>query len=251
MTRRLPLFVLSAIAAVPVTAGAAPRDRSVVDEAVEVLNDLAAAPEKGVPPRLLQDASAVIVAPDVLKGGFVLGARHGHGVLLVRQKGGWSDPVFVTLTGGSVGFQAGVSATDLFLVIRNTRSLDRVFEGTGKLALGADATVAAGPVGREVAGGTDAQLRAEILAYSRTRGLFGGVALDGDTILIDHAANDRYYGKRKVTVGEIVAGAVTAPKDAAVLRARLAEWSGDAVVPPPPPAAVIGPAIRLAPPKKP
>jgi lipid-binding SYLF domain-containing protein len=193
----------------------------------------------------------VIVAPDVLKGGFVLGARHGHGVLLVRQKGGWSDPVFVTLTGGSIGFQAGVSATDLFLVIRNARSLDRIFQGTGKLALGADATVAAGPVGREVAGATDAQLKAEILAYSRTRGLFGGVAMDGDTILVDHAANDRYYGKRKVTVGEIVAGAVTAPKDAAVLRARLAEWSGDAPVPPPPPAAVIGPAIRLDPPKKP
>ena len=134
----------------------------------------------------------MIVAPDVVKGGFVLGARHGHGVLLVRQKGGWSDPVFVTLTGGSIGLQAGVSATDLFLVIRNARSLDRIFKGAGKLALGADATVAAGPVGREVAGATDAQLKAEILAYSRTRGLFGGVALDGDTILVDHAANERY-----------------------------------------------------------
>ena len=222
-----------------------------MDEAVEVLNDLAAAPEKGVPPRLLQDATAVIVAPDVLKGGFVLGARHGHGVLLVRQKGGWSDPVFVTLTGGSIGLQAGVSATDLFLVIRNARSLDRIFQGAGKLALGADATVAAGPVGREVAGATDAQLKAEILAYSRTRGLFGGVALDGDTILVDHAANERYYGKRKVTVAEIVAGTVTAPR-----RRRASSgpgWpSGRATLPPPPPpAAVIGPAIRLDPPKKP
>jgi lipid-binding SYLF domain-containing protein len=248
MTRRLPMFALTLAAALPAAAVAGPPDRSTVAESIEVLDDLAGAPEKRVPPRLLQDASAVIVAPDVVKAGFLLGARHGHGVLLVRQKGGWSDPVFVTLTGGSFGLQAGVSATDLFLVIRNARSLDRIFRGTGKLALGADATVAAGPVGREVAGATDAQLQAEILAYSRTRGLFGGVALDGDTILVDHAANERYYGKRKVTVAEIVAGTAGAPKETGFLRTRLAEWSGDA---PPPPAAVIGPAIRLDPPKKP
>jgi lipid-binding SYLF domain-containing protein len=225
---------------------AGPPEQSTVDQALEVLTDLAGAPEKRVPPKFLQDASAVIIAPDVVKAGFLVGARHGHGVLLVREKSGWSDPVFVTLTGGSFGLQAGVSATDLFLVIRNARSLDRIFKGAGKLALGADATVAAGPVGREASAATDAQLQAEILAYSRTRGLFGGVALDGDTIVVDHTANDRFYGKKKVTVGQIVAGAVTAPKEAGELRARLAEWSGD--VPPAPPA-VIRPAIQLELPK--
>ena len=250
MTRRLPLFAL-ALAALPATATAAPPARSTVDEAIDVVNDLAGVPEKQVPPKLLRDASAVIVAPDVLKGGFVLGARHGHGVLLVRQKDGWSDPVFVTLTGGSIGLQAGVSSTDLFLVIRNARSLDRIFKGAGKLALGADATVAAGPIGREAAGATDAQLKAEILAYSRTRGLFAGVALDGDTILVDHAANERFYGRRRVTVGEILAGAVTTPSEAGVLRARLAEWSGEAREPLPAPPAVLGPAVRPEPPKRP
>src|SRR3954466_9467259 len=154
MTRRLPLFAFTLATALPAVAG--PPDRSTIAESIEVLNDMAGAPEKRVPPKLLQEASAVIVAPDVVKGGFVVGARHGHGVLLVRQKDGWSDPIFVTVTGGSLGLQAGVSSTDLFLVIRNARSLDRIFKGAGKLALGADATVAAGPVGRELAGATDA-----------------------------------------------------------------------------------------------
>jgi lipid-binding SYLF domain-containing protein len=248
MTRALPWFVLSVFCALPAAAVAGPEERSTVDGALEVLTDFASAPEKRIPPKLLQDASAVIVAPDVLKGGFVVGARHGHGVLLVRQAGGWSDPVFVTITGGSFGLQAGVSSTDLFLVIRNGRSLDRIFKGAGKLALGADATVAAGPVGREASAATDAQLKAEILAYSRTRGLFGGVALDGDTLVVDPAANERFYGKRKVTVPEIVAGTVNSPKEAGVLRARLGEWSGEIPAPPPP---TIGPAVRLGPPKKP
>jgi len=248
MTRRLPLFALALTVALPAAGVAGPPARSTVDGALEVLADLAGAPEKRIPPKLLQDASAVVVAPDVLKGGFVVGARHGHGVLLVRQAGGWSDPVFVTITGGSFGLQAGVSSTDLFLVIRNARSLDRVFQGAGKLALGADATVAAGPVGREASAATDAQLKAEILAYSRTRGLFGGLALDGDTIVVDHAANERFYGKKKVTVGMIVGGTVTEPKEAGELRARLAEWSGEVPTLPPP---TIGPAVRLGPPKKP
>jgi lipid-binding SYLF domain-containing protein len=239
--RRRFLFALSLAALLPAAGTAAPPSHATVDGAIEVLDDLAGAPDKRIPPKLLQEAAAVVIAPDVYKGGLVLGARHGHGVLLVREKGGWSEPIFVTLTGGSVGLQAGLSSTDLFLVVRNARSLEHVLKGTGKLVLGGDASVAAGPVGREAAAATDAQLKAEILSYSRSRGLFAGVALDGDTILVDHTTNDKYYGKHKVTVGEIVAGAVTSPKESATLRVRLAEWSGD--VPPPPPA-VIGPAIK-------
>lgn len=250
MTRRLPLFALTLAAALPAVAAADPRSTSTMDGAIDVLNDLALVPEKRVPPKLLGDASAVMIAPDVVKGGFVLGARHGHGVLLVRQKDGWSNPIFVTVTGGSIGFQAGVASTDLFLVIRNARSLDRIFKGAGKLALGADASVAAGPVGREVAAATDGQLQAEIWTYSRSRGLFGGVALDGDTILVDHRANERYYGKSRVTVPEIVAGSVRAPVEAASLRARLGDWSGDRVLPTPPPVP-IAPATRLGEPRKP
>ena len=247
MRRHLPAFILTLLAVAPAAADG-PGDRYTVVGALDVLDDLAAVSEKRVPPKLLQDASAVLIAPDVVKAGVLVGLRHGHGVLLVRQKGGWSDPIFVTLTGGSFGFQAGLTATDLFLVIRNGRSLDRIFKGAGKLALGADATVAAGPIGREAAAATDAQLKAEIWAYSRTRGLFGGVALDGDTIVVDHVANERFYGKRKVTVADIVGGTVAAPKEAGVLRARLGEWSGEAPVLPPPPT---GPGVRLGPPRKP
>jgi lipid-binding SYLF domain-containing protein len=240
-----PAYLLVALAALTTAPALRASPTGTVEDAMDVLDDLAAAPEKRVPPALLKDAAAVVVAPDVIRGGFVVGGRHGHGVLLVRQKGGWSDPVFVTLTGGSVGWQAGVQSTDLFLVVRNPRSLDRILRGAGKLTLGADASVAAGPVGREAAAGTDAALKAEILSYSRTRGLFAGVALDGDTVLVDAAANDRFYGKRKVAVGDILGGKMDAPKPAADLRARLAEWSGDAAAPRPAPP----PAARIEPPK--
>ncbi|HKB04881.1 MAG TPA: lipid-binding SYLF domain-containing protein [Gemmataceae bacterium] len=245
-----PAYLIVALTALTVTPALRASPTGTAEDAIDVLDDLAATPEKRVPPALLKDAAAVIVAPDVIRGGLVVGARHGHGILLVRKKDGWSDPVFVKLTGGSVGWQAGVQSTDLFLVVRNGRSLDRIFRGAGKLTLGADASVAAGPIGREAGAGTDAALKAEILSYSRTRGLFAGVALDGDTVLVDHAANDRFYGKRKVAVGEIIAGKVDAPKVAGELRARLAEWSGDVTAPRPAPPPVT-PAARIELPKKP
>jgi lipid-binding SYLF domain-containing protein len=231
------LVAALAIVALPSIGSADPRG-DIIEDSIDVLDDLADSPDKRVPPGLLRDASAVIIAPDVVKGGFVVAARHGHGALLIRQKGGWSDPIFVSLTGGSVGWQAGVSATDLFLVIRNGKSLDRILRGAGKLTLGADASVAAGPIGRDASVATDAQLRAEILSYSRTRGLFAGVALEGDTLQVDHLANDRFYGKRRVTVADIVAGKEEGPKSAAKLKERLAQWSGEGKVtrPPPPPA---------------
>ncbi|HJZ93480.1 MAG TPA: lipid-binding SYLF domain-containing protein [Gemmataceae bacterium] len=220
-------LALGILAAWPTLADAAGPPRATIDDAIDVLDDLAGTPEKRIPPALLHDAAAVIIAPDVVKGGFIVAARHGHGVLLVRQKGGWSDPVFVTVTGGGVGWQAGVQATDLFLVIRNGRSLDRILRGAGKLTLGADAAVTAGPIGRDVSAATDAQLKAEILSYSRSRGAFAGISLEGDTLLIDRAANDRFYGARKVGVADILGGKVDPPKGAATLRARLGDWSAD------------------------
>lgn len=225
----------------PLCADAGPRGNT-VEDAIEVLEDLAAAPEKRIPPALLRDASAVIVAPDIVKAGFIVGGRHGHGVLLVRNKaGGWSDPVFVTLSGGSVGWQAGVQATDLFLIIRNERSLDRILRGGGKLTLGAEASVAAGPIGREASAATDAQLRAEILSYSRSRGLFGGIALDGDAIVVDHIMNDRFYGERRIRVSDIVAGKARPPKQAEILKSRLAEWSGETTTTKRPPPVSVDP----------
>jgi lipid-binding SYLF domain-containing protein len=206
---------------------AAPRPWTTIENAAETVNDLSVLREKGVAPALLRDADAVIIAPNVVKGGFVVAARHGHGVVLLRDKeGGWSSPIFITITGGSFGFQAGVQANDLFLVVRSRRSLERILHGNGKLTLGADASIAAGPVGRQASAATDAQMRAEMLSYSRGRGVFAGAALEGDTVLIDWDANEKFYGKRGITVADIVGGKVSTPESAILLRDKLARWPG-------------------------
>ena len=185
----------------------------------------------------------------MLKGGFVIAARHGLGVLLIRGKDGvWSNPVFVKITGGSVGFQVGVQETDLFLVLRSRRSLERIMQGNGKLTLGADASVAAGPIGRQASADTDAAMRAEILSYSRSRGVFAGVALEGDTLRVDAEANQRFYENRDIKVSEIVEGKMLTPMSAATLRSKLNGWPAPVEpkpttpqLPPPPPAPIPAP----------
>lgn len=161
--------------------------------AVIVLDEIMAAPDQAVPARLLAEAHAIAVIPDVVKASLVLGGRHGRGLVSVRgADGAWSTPSFVSLTGGSIGFQAGVNSTDVVLVFRTPRGVDSIVHG--KFTLGADAAVAAGPVGRSAQASTDAQLKAEIYSYSRSRGLFAGVALDGAVLSIDDDANQRNYG---------------------------------------------------------
>jgi lipid-binding SYLF domain-containing protein len=211
------------------TASAAPRDQSVIGDAAIVLDELADLPAaRRIPPVLLREADAVVIAPGVLKAGVFIAGRHGRGVLLIRDEDGtWGNPVFVTVTGGSFGFQVGVEATDLILVIRSRRSLDRILRGGGKLTLGADASVADGPLGRQASAGTDARMQAEILSYSRTRGLFAGAAVEGDALLVDNLANERFYDGRGVTVADIVGGKLGTPEPAAALRAKLARWPGE------------------------
>jgi lipid-binding SYLF domain-containing protein len=166
-----------------------------VNEAAQVLREIMAVPLKSIPESLLNEAQGIAIFPGMVKGGFIVGVRHGRGVLLIRDEAGlWRAPVFVTLTGGSVGLQAGVQATDLILVFKTRRSVDGILKG--KITIGADVAVAAGPVGRQAAAATDAQLKAEILSYSRSRGLFAGVAVDGATLHIDHRANAEYYALR-------------------------------------------------------
>jgi lipid-binding SYLF domain-containing protein len=178
--------------------------------------------EKCIPPALLREAQGVIVAPDMIKGGVILAARHGHGLLFIRDKdGGWANPVFVTMTGGSIGFQVGIQATDSFLLIKNRRSLDRIMQDKGKLTLGADVSIAAGPLGREASAATDAQMKAEILSYSHSRGVFAGLAFEGDTLRIDWPANEHFYGKHGLTVADIVGGKTITPEAAATARAKL------------------------------
>ncbi|MEZ5462677.1 lipid-binding SYLF domain-containing protein [Dokdonella sp.] len=164
------------------------------ENAVRVLKEVMQAPDKAIPRDLLQSAHAIVVVPDVIKAGFVIGGRRGEGLMAVKTRDGtWSNPSFVNLTGGSVGFQAGVSSTDVILVFRTQRGVDSIVHG--KFTLGADASAAAGPVGRTAQASTDAQLKAEIYSYSRARGLFAGVALDGSVLSIDNKGNQHIYGE--------------------------------------------------------
>ncbi|MFC3815415.1 lipid-binding SYLF domain-containing protein [Lysobacter sp. GCM10012299] len=188
---RLAVLVLSLSLAVTAVAGPTEDQRAV--DAVRVLTQIQQIPEAGIPDKLLDEARGIVVVPDSLKVGLVLGGRRGHGLLSVKNPDGtWSNPSFVKLTGGSIGFQAGVQSADIVLVFRSDRGLDSIVNG--KVTLGADAGVAAGPVGRNASTATDGQLKAEIWSWSRARGLFAGIALDGAVLSIDDAANEAVYG---------------------------------------------------------
>jgi lipid-binding SYLF domain-containing protein len=165
-----------------------------VNAATQVLREIMAVPLKCIPESLLCEAQGIAIIPGMVKGGFIVGARHGKGLLVTRDEAGlWRAPVFITVTGGSVGAQAGVQATDLVLVFRTPRSVEGILKG--KITIGADLAVAAGPIGRQASAATDAELKAEILSYSRSRGLFAGLAIDGATMHIDHRANAEYYAR--------------------------------------------------------
>ena len=181
--------------------GSPSRETTVVDGSSQVLKEIMEIPVKGIPAALLADAKAIVIVPQMMKGSFVVGLRHGRGLMIARdEKGGWRLPMFVTVTGGSVGWQIGIQSTDLILVFKSRKSVERLLNG--KFTIGADASAAAGPVGREAAAATDANLDAEIYSYSRTRGLFVGISLDGTAIQIDAGASERYYGVAMSTPGQ-------------------------------------------------
>jgi lipid-binding SYLF domain-containing protein len=187
-------------------AAEAGREEARLITATEVLDELRATPDQNVPDWLMQRAYGVAVIPEVIKAAFVFGGRHGNGVLTVRDASGrFSNPIFVTLTGGSVGWQVGATSTDVVLVFATARSVENF--ARGKFTLGADASVAAGPVGRQ--GEASAGINAEIYSYSRSRGLFAGVALDGTVVAFDSHANDTYYHSNEVTTTEITGNKVT------------------------------------------
>jgi lipid-binding SYLF domain-containing protein len=217
--------------------------------ASQVLNDALGSPDQFVPTRLLERAYGIAVVPDVTKIAFFFGGRRGNGVLVARDPSGhFSDPVFVNLTGGSFGFQWGVQSTDVILVFTTKRSIDRI--ASGQLTLGADASVAAGPVGRAASAGTDPTLSAEVYSYSRNRGLFIGIALDGSGLTIDNDADARFYDKGVVSAYDIINGTVRTNSDIAKrFRDSVARSSGageTAAAPPmnapPPPAPAAAPA---------
>jgi|GEM_PF-49779 len=196
MMGRLQLFaVLLCLGLLHAVAWAGPSEDQRARNAVRVLNEIQRIPEQSIPTWLLDEGRAIIIIPDTIKAGLIFGGRHGRGVMSVKTNDGtWSNPVFVKFTGGSFGFQAGIQFSDIVLVFRNDRTLDNIVNG--KFTLGADASVAAGPVGRNAVVATDGQFNAEIWSWSRARGLFAGIALDGAALHIDDAANIQTYGPR-------------------------------------------------------
>lgn len=211
-------------------ANAGAREEGRLLTATEVLEEVEGMPDQRLPDTLLSRAYGIAVIPDVTKVAFIFGGRHGNGVLVVRDKlsSPWSNPVFVSLTGGSWGFQAGAQSSDIILVFTTKTGVEGI--AGGKLTLGADASVATGPVGRQGSAATDMNFNAEIYSYARTRGLFGGIALDGSVISVDKSANAALYGKSGVTATEIFSGqAPAAPATAQRFLERLAQATRTAV----------------------
>jgi len=211
--RQITLFIfLSIVTAMP--AMSATREERRVADATDVVDQLLRIPEQSVPPALLSRAYAVAVIPDVIKVGFAIGARRGKGLLVVRQDdGSWSNPAFITITGGSFGFQIGIESTDIILVFKTRASVDGI--SNGKLTLGADASIAAGPVGRHTGVATDVTFESEVYSYARSRGLFAGVALEGAGISMDRKANASFYGSARITPEQIFASSGNAAPQAA------------------------------------
>jgi len=199
-------------------ASAGPTEDARARNAIRVLTDIQAIPESAIPDKLLDEARAVVVVPDSIKAGLIIGARRGRGLLSVKNSDGtWSNPSFVSLTGGSIGFQAGVQSSDIVLVFRSDRGLESIVNG--KFTLGADVGVAAGPVGRSASAATDGEFKADIWSWSRARGLFAGVALDGAVLAIDDRANEQVYG-RDTTPRMIFEGRANQRPSAAVVDFR-------------------------------
>ena len=232
MTARL----LAAVAVVSLTvAPAAPlaqegvKESDRVREAITVLDEVMGAGDSAVPRDLLEKAEAIAVFPSLVKAGFVVGGQRGHGLISVRdpESGAWSSPAFLTITGGSVGLQIGAQAVDLVLVVQNRRGLDQLLKNQFKI--GADAAVAAGPVGRDASASTDIQMRAQILSYSRTRGLFAGVTLNGSTIRQDRDANESFYGLAYRTTQIVTQRLGGSPDPSNAWREALAKHAGGTV----------------------
>ena len=196
-----------------------------VQSAADVLNEIEAAPDSGIPEEILSRAECVAVVPSLLKGGFIVGAKYGRGLASCRGDKGWSAPAFFTVTGGSVGFQIGGQAVDLVMLVMNKDGVQNLI--SSQFALGADASVAAGPVGRHAEGNTDWKMRAQVLTYSRARGVFAGVSLNGAVVKQDKDSTRDFYG-HMVTTKAALTGDIEAPAAASPFLTTLAKWAQQA-----------------------
>jgi len=193
--------------------------------AADVLNEIQGAPDSGIPREVLGAAECVAVVPSMLKGGFIVGAKYGRGLASCRTTKGWSAPAFFAIEGGSFGFQIGGQAVDLVMLIMNKDGMQHLL--SSQFALGADASVAAGPVGRHAEGNTDWKMRAQVLTYSRARGVFAGVSLNGALVKQDKNSTREFYG-HFVTSKASLTGEVEAPAAANPFLTTLAKWAQEA-----------------------
>ena len=196
-----------------------------VQAAADVLNEIQAAPDQGIPEEVLGSADCVAVVPSMLKAGFVVGARYGRGLASCRTPKGWSAPAFFSVKGGSFGLQIGGQAVDLVMLIMNNDGMRKLLSSQFKL--GADASVAAGPVGRHAAADTDWKMRAQILSYSRARGVFAGLELNGTVIKQDKDSTREFYG-HMVTSKASLQGLIEPPAGAYPFLQTLAKWAKEA-----------------------
>jgi SH3 domain-containing YSC84-like protein 1 len=216
-TAAVPLLFLSAL-----KLPAADSGQERLRDATQVFNEIMSTPDKGIPHDLLDKAHCAIIVPGLKKAAFIVGGKYGSGFALCRTAAGWGAPAAVKVEGGSVGFQIGAQSTDVVMLVMNERGMRRLMED--KFTLGAEASVAAGPVGRDSSALTDAQMSAEILSWSRAKGLFAGVALTGATLRADSDANRDLYGQ-KLSNKDILGKAMNPPQEASELIAALTRHS--------------------------
>ncbi len=190
-----------------------PREDAVdrLNNSATVLQEIMGAPDKGIPAEVLDHAKCIAVVPRMIKGGFVVGAKHGKGVATCRTADGWSAPAFFTITGGSAGFQIGLEGVDLVMIIQNDKGMQHLL--SSKFEIGGEASAAAGPVGRHASADTDWKLNTEILTYSRAKGAFAGATLDGTSVQRDNDSTEAIYGS-KVSSEDVLNGKVPAPQSA-------------------------------------
>src|SRR6202034_53834 len=228
MKKLLLLAVVVCLCRFSIAADDQPNDSKAQDRlqaAADVLNEIQAAPDKGIPQEVLGSAECVAVVPSMLKGGFILGAKYGRGLASCRTPTGWSAPAFFVVTGGSFGFQIGGQAVDLVMLIMNKDGMKHLL--SSEFALGADASVAAGPVGRHAEGNTDWKMRAEVLTYSRARGIFGRGSPNGGGIKQDKDSTRDFYD-HMVTFKAALTGEVDPPAAANPFLSTLAKWAQQA-----------------------
>jgi SH3 domain-containing YSC84-like protein 1 len=229
MKKLLCLFAIVCLCTMSFAADDQPtKDSKVTDRvqaAADVLDEIQNTPDKGIPQDILNSAECVAVVPSMLKGGFIFGAKYGRGLASCRTPKGWSAPAFFKIEGGSFGFQIGGQAVDLIMLIMNDNGMRSLL--SSKFELGADASVAAGPVGRLAEGDTDWKMRAEVLTYSRARGVFAGVTLNGAVVKQDKDSTREFYG-HMVTFPASLKGEVDPPASATPFLTTLAKWAKEA-----------------------